>query len=55
MLRSMLPDFKIEVEAMVAEGDMGMPPLGRQFGHRRSESSASPMAKSSRAGPRVTT
>ena len=45
MLRSMLPDFKIEVEAMVAEGDlvvsrytatatdtvgyMGMPPTGR--------------------------
>ena len=45
MLRSMLPDFKIEVEAMVAEGDMvvsrytatatdtkgymGMPPTGK--------------------------
>src|SRR6187455_3370069 len=47
MLRSMLPDFKIEVEAMVAEGDMvvsrytatatdtkgymGMPPTGKSI------------------------
>jgi predicted SnoaL-like aldol condensation-catalyzing enzyme len=70
MLRSMLPDFRIEVEAIIAEGDMvvsrytatatdsvgymGMPPTGKAIRTRRFRSSGSHTARSSRAGPRAT-
>ena len=71
MLRTMLPDFRIQVEAVIAEGDivvsrytatatdtvgyMGMPPTGSPSEPQRCRCSAFHRARLSRAGPRGTT
>jgi predicted SnoaL-like aldol condensation-catalyzing enzyme len=71
MLREMLPDLRIEVEDMIAEGEkvvvrytgiatysrdfMGRAPTGRRSGRLRSRASASQEGRSPRAGRCATT